>query len=168
MKKSIPSATQQINVVTIFDVDRAIRNSSPEHAYYLMDNSIGSNGQASPELSTCCVPGQTINWLIYAMESARRPDGSWPPMARFVNIVFTNKDGSVRGDIVCESLNIYGAPDRIRTQLDPVYWYWAGTLWEDLQEGEYFYRIVVECETETRNKRYFNLEGPSLQVIGPD
>ena len=56
---------------------------------------------------------------------------------------------------------------KIRTQYDPVYYYWAGTVLPDLPPGVYKYRLVIELQAAKDGEPpvYLNLDTPSLQVV---
>jgi len=157
----------QLNIVTLVDVDRAVRTGSLAEAVFMMDNSIGRTGQGTARLSTVCKQGQVLNWIIRPIDGRQRADGGWPPVPRINNIVFL-EDG--RGDVeetkVCDELKIYGMPDRVRSPLTPVYYYWAGEVLHDLAPGVYPYRLVVELEREGgAGPLYLNTEErPSLRV----
>ncbi len=160
----------QLNIVIFVDVRKAVKANSLENAVFMMDNSVGSLGQSTPGLQTCCKQGQVLNWIIYAMDMDRRPDGSWPPLARISNIVFLEEGGDdVSAVRVCQDLKIYGSVDKIRSKYTPVYYYWAGAVPIELPEGIYRYRLVLELENEGKqNSTYLNLDTPSLRVVGLD
>ncbi|MDR1369499.1 MAG: hypothetical protein LBJ72_05140 [Dysgonamonadaceae bacterium] len=157
----------QLNIVAFVDVQKAIALKTLEGCIYMMDNSPMSTGQGTSRLQTTCKQGQTLNWIIYAMDSEKKPDGSWPPSVRINNIVFTDKESQdVSTSLICENLRIYGAPDKIRSNYTPVYYYWAGTVPLDLSPGKYRYRLILELENEKTDKcEYLNLETPVLNVI---
>lgn len=167
-KMALKFNSVQLNIVTFVDVRKAVCACSTDNAVFMMDNSVGSLGQGTSRLQTCCKQGQVLNWIIYAMDMDRRPDGSWPPMARINNIVFLDGEGGDVSSIrVCEDLKIFGPPDKIRSAYTPVYYYWAGTVPIELPEGVYRYRLVLELENETGQRPlYLNLDGPSLKVLG--
>jgi hypothetical protein len=157
----------QLNIVTFVDVFNANATGSVHGHVHMMDNSIGKNGQGTDSLQTYCKQGQTLNWIIYAIDAEKRADGTWPPSVRINNIVFLDGNGSnVSGTKICSEMKILGGPDKMRSPLTPVYYYWAGTVVDDLPPGVYRYRFVLELETETPDKkRYLNLETPSLRVV---
>lgn len=158
----------QLNIVVFVDVRKAIEENSLENAVFMIDNSVNSLGQATPALQTCCKQGQVLNWIVYAMDMDRRPDGSWPPLARISNIVFLEEGSSDVSPVrVCQDLKIYGSVDKIRSKYTPVYYYWAGAVPVEFPEGVYRYRLVLELENEgTQACTYLNLEAPSLRVVG--
>lgn len=168
----------QLNLVTFVDVAKADQNNSLEGAVHMMDNNINSTGQGTEKLQTVCKQGQVLNWIIYAMDSTKRADGTWPPSVRINNIVFKNEKGNdVATFKVCENLEIVGGPDKARfidtpngeKSYTPVYYYWAGVVVDDLPEGVYNYRFVLELDTKDPSypsgKKYLNLETPSLKVL---
>lgn len=158
----------QLNLMTFVDVRKANANKSLENALYMMDNGVLCQGQGTASLQTNCKQGQTLNWIIYAMDMDKRPDGTWPPSVRINNIVFLNKDGDDVSEIkVCSEFKIFGPPDEMRSALTPVYYYWAGTVINDLPPGVYHYRFILELEQEGGNKKiYLNTVGsPSLNVL---
>lgn len=161
----------QLNIVTVIDLDKAVATGTLDGTLYMMDNSLGGEGQGTAHLQTVCKQGQVINWIIYSMDMEKRPGGSWPPMPRINNIVFLyDHEGDYEGVAeckVCTEFKIYGGPDLIRSSVTPVYYYWAGTVLSDLPTGVYNYRFVLELEQEgTNEKVYLNtVEKPSLRVI---
>lgn len=155
----------QLNIVIFVDVWKAINQNSLEGAVYMMDNSIGSEGQGTTNLQTVCKQAQVLNWIIYPMDVDRRPDGSWPPFVRISNIVFLDDKGDdVSSYRICDDMRIYGGVDKVRTAYTPVYYYWAGVLPAKLETGIYRYRLILELEG-TNRPLYLNLDGPSLQVM---
>ncbi len=160
----------QLNLVTFVDVEKADYTNSLDNCVYMMDNNTNSSNQGTNDLQTVCKQGQVLNWIIYAMDSAKRPDGTWPLSVKINNIVFTNEDGTdVANFKVCDDLKIIGGPDKIRSEYTPVYYYWAGVVIDDLPEGVYNYRFVLELDTAdtsiSNGKKYLNLNTPSLKVL---
>lgn len=157
----------QLNIVTFVDVQKAILSKTLDGCVYMMDNSPNSKNQGTSQLRTVCKQGQVLNWIIYAMDADKRPDGTWPPSVRINNIVFLDKDGEDTSDIkICSDLKIYGPPDKMRTEMTPNYYYWAGTILSDLHPGLYKYRFIIELEIENSFKKlYLNSDTLSLEVI---
>ena len=157
----------QLNVVTFVDVQRANATKSVYDNVFMADNGVHSSGRGTPHLQTNCKPGQTINWVIYPIDSTKRPDGTWPPSVKINNIVFLDGDGTnVYSEIVCNELKIYGGPDKMRSPYTPVFYYWAGMVETDLEEGIYKYRLILELDTEDPSKKnYLNLDTPSLNLV---
>lgn len=161
----------QLNIVTVIDLQKAVKTETLKNTMYMVDNSMGGKGQGTPRLQTVCKQGQIINWIIYPMDKEKRPDGTWPPMPKINNIVFLdNKEDDPKSFAekkVCTELKIYGGPDKMRNPLCPVYYYWAGAVLSDLKPGVYPYRFVLELEQEGTNKKlYLNTEdNPSLKVV---
>lgn len=159
-------SSTQLNIVSIIDMAKILRTNSLENCVSMMDNSSESLNKGTPQLTTVCRQGQTLNWLMYCMDMRQRPDGSWPPMARIANIAFIKEGGTTRVLKTCNDLKIYGGPDAMRSPYVPSYIYWAGTIKPDLGPGLYRYRLVIECETgEPNKKKYLDLDGPALRVI---
>jgi len=161
----------QLNIVTLVNMERAVASGSLSDAMYMMDNSIGGSGQGTRQLETVCKQGQVLNWIIRPIDMERRPDGTWPPMPKINNIVVLDsepgdEEHAAERKLFTE-LKIYGMPDRMRSPLTPVYYYWAGTVLSTAKPGVYKYRLVVELEQEhTRDKLYLNtVDHPSLRVI---
>ncbi|WP_157252710.1 hypothetical protein [Nonomuraea typhae] len=161
----------QLNIVTLVDMEKATENRSLDGALYMVDNSVGGDGQGTDCLETVCKQGQVLNWIIRPIDMERRRDGTWPPMPKINNIVFLDTEAGDEEDVaekkVCIELKIYGAPDRMRDPLTPVYYYWAGTVLSTLRPGTYRYRLVVELEQEHKKERlYLNtVNHPSIRVI---
>lgn len=156
----------QLNLVTFIDIYNTNINQSLEGNVYMMDNSPESTGQGTPHLQTVCKQGQILNWLIFAMDSGKRPDGTFPPSAKINNIVMLNESGNdVASDQIFRELKITGGPDKIRSKYTSVYYYWAGALLADIPEGIYKYKFILEVGTEDPSKKnYFNLDTPSLKI----
>lgn len=159
----------QLNILTRIDVAGATRSGGLDGHAALIDNSGDSTGEGTAQLRTVCRQGQVLNWLVYCADMNRRLNGSWPPFARISNIVMLQADGAVQNTQVCTNLKVYGSVDKVRSPLVPVYSYWAGIVRPDLPPGVYPYRLIIECSTEDANKKqYFNLDGPSLEVLPLD
>lgn len=161
----------QLNIVSVIDLHKAVNNKSLENTIYMMDNSVGGEGQGTDHLQTVCKPGQVINWIMFPMDMEKRPDGTWPPMPKINNIVFLDDQAGDEEDVaekkICIELKIYGMPDRMRDPFTPVYYYWAGTVLSTLPPGVYGYRFIVELEQEgKKEKLYLNSTSrPSLKVV---
>lgn len=159
----------QLNIVTTVDVAAVIRNRSIDEAVWMMDNSPDSRGKGTTALETVCRQGQVLNWLVYAVDMARRPDGTWPPFAKIVSIVFLEADHkTVHGLKVFGDLKIFGGPDAIRHPLTPSYAYWAGMLLPDLVPGRYAYRLIFEIDAGGGDFRRVQISTPALRVIPLD
>jgi hypothetical protein len=161
----------QLNIVTFVDMAKATATGSLKDAVYMMDNSVGGQGQGTPSLQTVCKQGQVLNWIIRPIDMEKRPDGTWPPMPKINNLVFLDSEEGDQDDVaeakVCTELKIYGMPDRMRDRYTPVYYYWAGTVLSTLTPGVYTYRMVLELEQEGRKERlYLNSDSyPSIRVL---
>ena len=157
----------QLNIVTFVDVQRANATKSVYDNVFMADNSVKSSGRGTPYLQTNCKPGQTLNWIIYPIDSTKRPDGKWPPSVKINNIVFLDGDGTnVYSGTVCNEFKIYGGPDKIRSPHTPVFYYWEGMVDSELELGVYKYRLILELDTEDPSKKnYLNLNTPSLNLI---
>ncbi len=159
-------SSTQLNIVTVVDVARVLCTGGLNGCVGMMDNSPDSLYKGDSRLQTVCRQGQTLNWLLYCMDTCKRPDGRWPPLARIANIVFIEEDGTPCSAKICSDLKVYGAPDKMRTPLTPVYYYWAGTVMPELKPGNYRYRLILECDTfDPDRKALFNLDSPALQVV---
>jgi hypothetical protein len=168
--KSSKFNSVQLNLVTFVDVEKADYTNTLDNCVYMIDNNPNSSNQGTNALQSTCKQGQVLNWIIYAMNSTKRPDGTWPPSVRINNIVFTNQDGTDVADFkVCDDLKLIGGPDQIRSKYTPVYFYWAGVVIDNLPEGVYNYRFVLELDTKDPSfptgKKYLNLNTPSLKVL---
>lgn len=157
----------QLNIVTFVDVQKATATKTLEGCTFMMDNNANSGNEGTHRLKTICKQGQIINWIIYPMDMDKRLDGTYPPSAKINNIVFLDRDGNDTSDIkVCSDCKIYGPPDKMRKEVTPNYYYWAGTILGDLRPGLYKYRLIIELETENPSKKlYLNLDTPSLEVV---
>jgi hypothetical protein len=160
-------ASTQLNVVTVVDVLSSLASDTIVDNSWMMDNSPDSRGKGTNKIETVCRAGQVLNWLIYNMNTDKRDDGTWPPFAKIVNIVFLRDDREVVfGTKVCADLKVYGGPDAVRSRYTPSYYYWAGSVMPNLAPGLYAYRLVLELETDKPGEvRHYNLDGPSLRVI---
>ncbi|GGH67262.1 hypothetical protein HNQ91_001692 [Filimonas zeae] len=157
----------QLNLVTFVDIYNTNANQSLDGNVFMMDNCLESTGQGTDHLQTVCKQGQILNWLIFAMDSGKRPDGTFPPFAKINNIVLLNESGTdVASDQIFREIKIIGGPDKIRSKYTSVYYYWAGALLADVPVGVYKYRFVLEVGTEDpAKKNYFNLNTPSLKIV---
>ena len=161
----------QLNVITVVDLHKAVRNNSLKDTFYMMDNSVGGLGQGTPMLQTACKQGQVINWIIYPMDVEKRPDGAWPPMPKIINIVFLDDDVGDREEVaeskVMTELKVYGGPDKMRNPFCPVYYYWAGAILPDLPPGNHPYRLVIELQKEECGEKITLSSDakPSLKVL---
>lgn len=165
----------QLNIVSVVDIHKAVATGTLKNTIYMMDNSVGGSGQGTGHLQTICKQGQVINFILYGMDMEKRPDGTWPPMAKINNIVFLDDEKGDEDDVdetkVMTEFKIYGGPDMMRSPYTPIYYYWAGTVLPTLPIGEYHYRFVLELEKEVEGKKekekvYLNtVDKPSLKVI---
>jgi hypothetical protein len=155
----------QLNLVTFVDVYRALATKSLEGNVYMMDNCVDSAGQGTPNLQTTCKQGQVLNWIIYPLDMNKRINGVWPPMVEINNIVILQDDGDVVDHKVFDNLKVYGPPDKIRSPLTPVYYYWAGMVLQELTVGEYPYRMILKLDSMGTDPLYLNLDTPALNVI---
>ncbi|WP_338779917.1 hypothetical protein [Streptomyces sp. DG1A-41] len=161
----------QLNIVTLVDMEKAVATGALRDAMYMMDNSIGGEGQGTHKLETVCKQGQVLNWIIRPVDMEKRLDGTWPPMPKINNIVVLDTEKGDEEDVaenkLLTELKIYGGPDRMRSPMTPVYYYWAGTVLSTAKPGLYRYRLVVELEQEGKKERvYLNTEEhPALRVV---
>ena len=161
----------QLNIMTFVNVARAVAKRTLSGCAFMRDNSPASTNQGTSRLRTTCKQGQTLNWIILALDSQQRPDKTWPPMPKINTIVFIDRNRSyVAERLVCTQFGIYGGPEQIRSPYTPVYYYWAGTVIPLLPPGIYPYRFVVELPNSKPNASpiHLNLDGPSLNVIPMD
>ncbi|MEU6387825.1 hypothetical protein [Streptomyces sp. NPDC046939] len=163
----------QLNIVTLIDMERATATGSLADSMWMVDNSIGGDGQGTNHLQTVCKQGQVLNWIIRPIDMEKRLDNTWPPMPKINSIVFLDTESGDEEDVaerkIFTELKIYGAPDRMRDKFTPVYYYWAGTILSTARPGLYRYRLVLELELEqenTREKLYLNtVQHPSIRVL---
>lgn len=157
----------QLNIVTFVNVAGARAANSLYGNVFMRDNSLVSTYQGTSYLQTTCKQGQALNWIILALNSQQRPDKTFPPLPKIDTIVFLDPNGSnVARELVCTQFGIYGGPDKTRSPLTPVYYYWAGAVIPTLDPGVYPYRFVIELPNETSTSSiHLNLDGPSLNVI---
>jgi hypothetical protein len=131
-----------------------------------MDNSPNSSGKGTSSLRTECRQGQTINWLVYCINSAQSLNGTWPPLTNIINIVFVDKNDNAQPSEICSLLKPYGAPSGMLSPYTPVYNYWAGLVPSELEPGIYPYRLLLQLMgTPVGQSRFFELDGPSLHVV---
>lgn len=161
----------QLNIVTLVDMAKAVATGTLRDAMYMMDNSIGGEGQGTHKLETVCKQGQVLNWIIRPIDMEKRLDGTWPPMPKINNIVVLDVEKGDEENVaehkLFTELKIYGGPDRMRSPMTPIYYYWAGTVLSTAKPGLYRYRLVVELEQEGKKERvYLNTEEhPALRVV---
>jgi hypothetical protein len=59
----------QINITIAVNVTKALSKKTLDTSLYMMDDSLlRSFGQGTGHLTTCCLPGQTIHWTVYAID----------------------------------------------------------------------------------------------------
>ncbi|MEU0247359.1 hypothetical protein ABZ192_24160 [Streptomyces sp. NPDC006235] len=161
----------QLNIVTLVNMEKAVAMGTLRDAMHMMDNSIGGEGQGTHKLETVCKQGQVLNWIIRPIDMQKRLDGTWPPMPKINNIVVLDIEKGDEDDVaenkLLTELKIYGGPDRMRSPMTPVYYYWAGVVLSTAKPGLYRYRLVVELEQEGGKERmYLNTEEhPALRVV---
>ncbi|MFE4858319.1 hypothetical protein [Streptomyces sp. NPDC056670] len=161
----------QLNIVTLVNMERAVRTGSLTDSLFMMDNSVGGTGQGTHRLETVCKQGQVLNWIIRPVDMEKRLDGTWPPMPKISSLVFLDTEKGDEEDVserkICTELKIYGMPDRMRDPFTPVYYYWAGTVLSTTRPGVYRYRLVVELEQDGKKEKvYLNtVEHPSIRVL---
>ncbi|GAA4080528.1 MULTISPECIES: hypothetical protein [Streptomyces] len=161
----------QLNIVTLVNMERAVRTGSLKDSLFMMDNSVGGTGQGTHQLETVCKQGQVLNWIIRPIDMEKRIDGTWPPMPKISSLVFLDTEKGDEEDVserkICTELKIYGMPDRMRDPFTPVYYYWAGTVLSTTRPGVYRYRLVVELEQDGKKEKvYLNtVEHPSIRVL---
>lgn len=137
----------QLNLVLFVDIHKALRNNSLSGCIYAADNGVNSKNQGQANLYTNCKQGQTLNWIIYGLDSLQKPDGSWPPTVKINNLVFLDRSGEdVAPKRITDELAIIGGPDKMRGPNTPVYYYWAATVLGDARLGEHPYRLVLEID----------------------
>lgn len=164
--KKINLNSVQLNIVTFVDIQKATRSSRLTDSVFMMDNSTLSSEQGTSSLQTVCKQGQTLNWIIYPMNTEKKSNIVWLPEVRINGIIFLRDDGKdVDMKRVCNELKIYGGPDKVRSIYTPIYYYWAGVIPATLPVGVYKYRLVLELEDDKSNRFYLNLDTPSLKVI---
>lgn len=155
----------QLNIVICVDVGRLMRTGDPSTSIGLVDNCPASAGKGGTELRTACRRGQVLNWIVYPVDGERRDDGSWPVHPGLVAV--DPLDEAARGP--CLERAIYGRPDEMRSDLTPIYAYWAGFVRPDAAPGLHPYRLIVACETaDRRSTRRFELVGPALEILAPE
>ncbi|MEV3855561.1 hypothetical protein AB0J38_14675 [Streptomyces sp. NPDC050095] len=161
----------QLNIVTLVNMERAAQSGSLSDAMYMMDNSVGGTGQGTSHLETVCKQGQVLNWIVRPIDMDKRLDNTWPPMPKINSIVFLDTEQGDEEDVaerkIFTELKIYGMPDRMRSPLTPVYYYWAGTVLSTAKPGLYRYRLILELEQEGKpEKLYLNTEvHPSIRIL---
>jgi len=59
----------KVTINVVVDVIRALSENSLKNSLYLMDDSVAdSRNQCTPHLCTACLPGQTVHWVIHALD----------------------------------------------------------------------------------------------------
>jgi hypothetical protein len=156
----------QLNIVTTIDVAGVLEGRPVDDCVWMTDNSPESTGKGTAALQTACHTGQVLNWLIYSLDVEQRPDGTFPPIARILNIVFYS--GDLENPVpfrASDELKVYGAPDRIRSPYTPVYAYWAGMVPLDATADMAHYRLNVEIPSLIGGRPgYIEISKPSLVV----
>ena len=164
----------QLNVITYLDVHKILKTGKTEGNMFMVDNSIGAEGQGTGHLQTVCKQGQVINFLILPLEQDKRANGDFPPYPKILNIVFLDDQKGDEEEVaefkIMTEFKIYGAPDKMYDPLTSVFYYWAGVVVPDLLPGIYPYRLVLEVPREKDDPkkeplRINTYSRPSLKVI---
>lgn len=156
----------QLNIVTTIDVAGILEGRPVDECVWMSDNSTESSGKGTAALETGCHPGQVLNWLMYSLDVEQRPDGSYPPIARILNIVFLDGDTEMPfPSTAAHALKVYGAPDRIRSPYTPVYAYWAGMVPLNIAAEVSRYRMIIEIPGEAGGRpTYIEVSNPALRI----
>ncbi|GAB6041577.1 hypothetical protein [Endothiovibrio diazotrophicus] len=143
----------QVNIVSVVDVRKALDRGTLQGAIYMTDNSVGSAHKGTDRLSTACLGGQVVNWVIYPLEA---PLDS----VRVTRIAFAER-------AVCGKLKAYGeaiAPFGPYPERTPSYDYWAGLVLPEAPPGIHRYHFEIELRGEGGPRRFL-LNSPSLRVV---
>ena len=163
------AASTQLNIVITIDVAGIVAGRPVAECAWGFDNDPRSDGDGTAHLRTYCTPGQVLNFIIYPVDGARRPDGTFPDFPQIEAIVFYQSDRDTQVYKTMGDLKIYGAPDRMRSPYTPVYRYWAGTVEPDVEPGIYPYRLLLSLPGGPGGgRRYFELDTASLEVVSAD
>jgi len=163
------AASTQLNIVITIDVAGIVAGRPVAECAWVFDNDPRSDGDGTAHLRTYCTPGQVLNFIIYPVDGARRPDGTFPDFPQIEAIVFYQSDRDTQVYKTMGDLKIYGAPDRMRSPYTPVYRYWAGTVEPDVEPGIYPYRLLLSLPGGPGGgRRYFELDTASLEVVSAD
>ena len=166
---ALPGAfSTQYNIVTTVDVAGVLAGKPASDCIWMTDNSPSSTGKGSAALETVCRRGQVLNWLVYSLDSEQRPDGSYPPIARILNIAFLRGDTDFLAAYDAGfDVKVFGAPDRIRSPYTPVYAYWAGMVPVDAGLGRTRYRMTIEIAGVGGGRpTYVELSQPAITIAG--
>lgn len=149
-----PKTSVQINIVLVFDAQRAVAARSLEGCLFATDNSMDGNGDPSQgrgtdHLSSFSIPGQVLNWIVYSVAGPISP--------LITKIEFA--------DDMCTELQAYGAPAIAVSPayipgLTPWYYYWAGMVRPEVTPGRHAYRIDVRL-----GDIFLTADGLSLDVL---
>jgi hypothetical protein len=172
-KNSMPtpkhSLPPQLNIAIVVDVNNTLQTGTLEGHAFLTDNSPDTVNKGGETLETVCVQGQMLNWLVFCLNMDKLPNGSWPPFARIVNIVFLDNNGDAEMESIMMGLQIYGGPDAVPRPGTASYYYWAGLLPSNITPGTYRYRLVMEVDTyQFQVKQYYQIPNLSLKVLPLD
>jgi len=135
----------QININIAVDVVKALSEKTLEDNMYMMDNSaFGSVHQGTEKLRTECQPGQTIHWIVYAI------DLQTPVTIK--NITFISSDGEPQAENTESNNYSYTDNPDLKT--------WTGILPYMVCGKEYRYRLELQMG-EGKNS-IMSIETPSL------
>jgi len=141
--------TEKINIITAVDVIAALSDGTLKDNIYMMDNSpMESTDQGTPNLTTLCYAGQSIQWLIYAI------DVQTPVMIKSITFTGTNNNPTVKNKTESTVTPEYKLDQNV----------WTGYVPYCMAAGlSYNYRLELQMGEGKRSLMY--MDGPSLKRI---
>jgi hypothetical protein len=139
----------KININIAVDVAKALSDKTLLKNIYMMDNSIyGSKGLGTEHLCTLCVPGQTIHWVVYAIDLQT-------PVA-IKDITFFSSTGQAPVPLQpCGNAN-----KTIMPEDNPDLKIWTGILPYMEQGHKYHYRLTLQMGNGVNS--IISIDGPAL------
>lgn len=144
----------KININIAVDVAKALSEKTLHNNVYLMDNSFyGSKNQGTEQLCTFCLPGQTIRWVVYAI------DLQTPVAIKDITFIPSNSQRNLAQNDENFDANEVVLPEN---NLDLKIW--TGVLPYMIQEHKYRYRLTLQMGNGKNS--IMSLNSPSLLFHG--
>ena len=124
----------KININIAVDVAKALSEKTLLNNVYMMDNSgYGNKNQGTDQLCTCCLPGQTIRWVVCAIDLQT-------PVA-IKDITFISSDSQLKSAQVEENGD---SNTGILQEDNPDLKIWTGIVPYMVQGHTYRYRLTLQ------------------------
>jgi len=143
----------KININIAVDVAKALSEKTLLNNVYMMDNSAcGSKNQGTEQLCTFCIPGQTIRWIVYAIDLQT-------PVA-IKDIAFIASDRQIKPAQMKENSD----SNTVLPEDNPDLKIWTGIVPYMLLGHTYQYRLTLQMGNGFNS--VMSLNGPALLYCG--